>query len=260
MELQDLDRIRFVTRHFNELRGLATDAPVGLALWAFGFVLLGAVPMSLRYTLSALTLGAAFLLGWQASAHYRARFGEVEPQAAAGGAGAGYGLGDLLVDFGRGVVRDIVGASAFDARYGKVEARPSATPSARPRRVGSGWIMAFTIAGLSVHDIYGSRGEILYFYLVISALLLKEWASLGRSRLTAHYPVLAMLLLGLAVASRSSVLVIPFMASDYAAALMFFGCLLVLLGLLNHRLLARTLAALPPRELQTTPEAAGQRR
>ncbi len=260
MELQDLDRIRFVTRHFNQLRGLVIHAPFGLVLWAVGCFRLGAVPTSLRYTLSAVTLAAAFWLAWRAAAHYRARFGEVEPRAAEAGAGL-----DLLVDFGRGVVRDIVGPSAFRARDDEVEARPSATAPRRPSPVGFfWWIVAYNIAHLVlrsiVPDFDGSRAEILFYYLVISALLLIGWDSLGRSRLTAHYPVLAMLILGLAVASRSSALVLPFMGSGATAGWMFLGCLLVLLGLLNHRLLVRTLAPLPPQELQTTMAAAGQRR
>ncbi|HKI03399.1 MAG TPA: hypothetical protein VKK31_15575 [Thermoanaerobaculia bacterium] len=68
METRELERIRFVTRHFNDLQGLRYEVPLGLiALGLGGATLLRA----------ALFLGA-FLLLLGARRHYRNSFGEVE--------------------------------------------------------------------------------------------------------------------------------------------------------------------------------------
>jgi hypothetical protein len=73
MDVQDLDRIRFVTRHFNDLQGLRYAVPLGLI--ACG---LGGGPALLRVVLFA----GAFLLTLGARRYYRSAFGEVQPQPA----------------------------------------------------------------------------------------------------------------------------------------------------------------------------------
>jgi len=75
-----LDRIRFVTRHFNDLQGLSYWVPLGLITLSLG----GAVYFD---NLGFLILRAALLLGGfvvaaRARRYYRTRFGEVEPQYA----------------------------------------------------------------------------------------------------------------------------------------------------------------------------------
>lgn len=73
METRDLDRIRFVTWHFNDLQGLQYWAPLGLITLAWaGTTLLRAV----------LLLGALLLI-LGARRYYRNTFGEVEHQPAA---------------------------------------------------------------------------------------------------------------------------------------------------------------------------------
>ncbi|MFL6195278.1 MAG: hypothetical protein ACJ75H_13970 [Thermoanaerobaculia bacterium] len=71
METRDLDRIRFVTRHFNDLQGLRHWVPLGLITLG-----LGGVPF--RPVLFA----AAVLLVLGARRYYRKTLGEVEPQPA----------------------------------------------------------------------------------------------------------------------------------------------------------------------------------
>ncbi|HEV2855763.1 MAG TPA: hypothetical protein VHC97_23450 [Thermoanaerobaculia bacterium] len=80
MKDRDLDSIRFVTRHFNDLQGLRYWVPVGLITLSLGgttyfanrpFVILRAV----------LFLGA-FLLAFGARRYYRNVFGEVERRTA----------------------------------------------------------------------------------------------------------------------------------------------------------------------------------
>lgn len=72
METRDLERIRFVTRHFNDLQGLRYGVPLGL-------VLLGcASPGLLR---AALFLGALLLI-FGTKRYYQKTFGEVEQRLA----------------------------------------------------------------------------------------------------------------------------------------------------------------------------------
>jgi hypothetical protein len=70
METPDLERIRFITRHFNDLQGLRYAVPLGLVL--------------LAWTGSPLLRGAgcagALLLALWAGRHYRSAFGAVERQ------------------------------------------------------------------------------------------------------------------------------------------------------------------------------------
>ena len=75
MESQELDRIRFVTRHFNDLQGLRYLVPVGLiTLSVGGTIHFSSWPMLLRGTF----ILAAFVLMFRAGSYYRGRFGEVE--------------------------------------------------------------------------------------------------------------------------------------------------------------------------------------
>lgn len=74
MEIQDLDRIRFVTKNFANLQGLRYLVPLGLMIlsWA-GFSSWPLVPLR-----SVLFLGACSLM-IGAGRFYRRAFGEVEP-------------------------------------------------------------------------------------------------------------------------------------------------------------------------------------
>lgn len=71
METRNLERIRFVTRHFNDLQGLRYAVPLGLLTLAWG----GAGLLC-----GALLLGA-FLLFLGARRYYRRTFGEVEQRS-----------------------------------------------------------------------------------------------------------------------------------------------------------------------------------
>ena len=68
METRDLDRIRFITRHFNDLQGLRYGVPLGLITLGLGGTTL------LRVVLFPVAL--LLLLG--AKRYYRNTFGEVE--------------------------------------------------------------------------------------------------------------------------------------------------------------------------------------
>ncbi len=72
METRDLDRIRFVTRHFNDLQGFRIAVPLGLITLAW----VSSAPLRAVLPLGALLL----MLG--AKRYYRDAFGEVEQQPA----------------------------------------------------------------------------------------------------------------------------------------------------------------------------------
>lgn len=76
MESQNLDRVRFVTQHFNDLQGLRYMVPLGLiTLSVGGTTYFSSWPMPLR---GAFILTALVLM-FRAKAYYRRTFGEVEP-------------------------------------------------------------------------------------------------------------------------------------------------------------------------------------
>lgn len=76
MQTRDLDRVRFVTRHFNDLQGLRYWVPLGMITLSAGGTTYFDNP---RFVLlrAALFLGA-FLLMLIAKRYYRNTFGEVE--------------------------------------------------------------------------------------------------------------------------------------------------------------------------------------
>lgn len=68
MEIRELERIRFVTRHFNDLQGLRYWVPVGLVTLGLGGTTLLRVSLFL----------GALLLVLRAKGYYRNTFGRVE--------------------------------------------------------------------------------------------------------------------------------------------------------------------------------------
>jgi hypothetical protein len=76
MKTQDLDRIRFITRHFADLQGLRYGVPLGLITLSAGGTTYFENPAIL--ILRAILFGGAFLLMFGAKRYYRSSFGEVE--------------------------------------------------------------------------------------------------------------------------------------------------------------------------------------
>jgi hypothetical protein len=76
METPDLDRIRFVTRRFNELQGLRYQVPIGLmTLSVAGAPLRSGWPLAI---LRAVLISGGLFLLLGAKRYYRTTFGEVE--------------------------------------------------------------------------------------------------------------------------------------------------------------------------------------
>ncbi len=92
MTARDLDRIRFVTRHFNDLQGLRYWVPIGLLTLSVG----GTTYFANRpfLILRAAFFLAALLLFFGARWYYRRTFGEVDrqPVLPAAETSTGFGL------------------------------------------------------------------------------------------------------------------------------------------------------------------------
>src|SRR5947209_740093 len=78
METGKLDRIRFVTRHFNDLQGLRYWVPLGMITLSIGGTTYFGNPQFL--ILRAVLFLGALLVALGASWYYSRTFGEVEPQ------------------------------------------------------------------------------------------------------------------------------------------------------------------------------------
>lgn len=79
MTNRDIERIRFVTQHFNDLQGLRFEVPVGLFLMGYGGMHL--FPGGLLTFLFFAVLMIGFVISWRVSprgSYYKKRFGEVE--------------------------------------------------------------------------------------------------------------------------------------------------------------------------------------
>jgi hypothetical protein len=77
MDTPDLDRIRFVTRHFDDLQGLRYRVPLGLITLSLGGTVYFSNPPLVL--LRAVLFAGAVLLMIFARRYYRRTFGEVEP-------------------------------------------------------------------------------------------------------------------------------------------------------------------------------------
>jgi hypothetical protein len=80
MTTRDVERIRFVTQHFNDLQGLRFEVPVGLWVMGYGGLhLFPAGPLTFLFFVVCMT---GFVISWRVSprggSYYRRRFGEVE--------------------------------------------------------------------------------------------------------------------------------------------------------------------------------------
>src|SRR5262249_41458510 len=78
MRTQALDRIRFVTRHFNDLQGLRYWVPLGLVTLSIGGTTYVRHPQVV--ILRAVLFVGAFAMALGARRYYSHTFGEVEPQ------------------------------------------------------------------------------------------------------------------------------------------------------------------------------------
>jgi hypothetical protein len=275
MKTRDLDHIRFMAGHFNDLQGLRHAVPLGLITLALGGILhFASWPVFLLVPAAA----AALLLSLAAKRYYRQAFGEVDSQPA-------YPAGELhslsiyspagptprLAGFQQltPVVRHFLTmlllvaslCAVFELLPRNVAILGAETAGQHPQiRSASaprydpylGWIDAFDgffKSPAAYRAIYGQMAYALFGAFFLGLWLWRECRPSQR-----HHLALAVLLLGLSVLGASlgffarengemgpvleflsPVLVYPGMA------LLLCGAAMSLAGLLDHRQLARVL-------------------
>ncbi|HEX7181034.1 MAG TPA: hypothetical protein VF756_04270 [Thermoanaerobaculia bacterium] len=265
METRDLDRIRFVTRHFNDLQGLQYWAPLGLITLAWtGTTLLRAV----------LLLGALLLI-LGARRYYRNTFGEVEhepatelqPVSVFSPAGPMPQLQDveqvtpILRHFLVTVALAVVLFSFFQAIPPNFLVQGGESPGQHPRIL----LEPAPYLGPPIMKFYPNGAEsrspsmvkavvAQTMYVLYGSLFLGLWLWRERRRSQSHHLALAVLLLGLSALgtslgylARKDGEIPPFIDSLLPAlvypglALLLCGSSAVLAGLLDHWQLVRAL-------------------
>ena len=269
MTNRDVERIRFVTEHFNDLQGLRILVPTGLILLSQGVMsFFPAWPLLVLYALT--TLGS-FALMLRAGAYYRRTFGEVEQRREALGlegsslsiyspAGAALSVKPPLV---KPAVR-VLGWAAV--AFALVFLLRAAVPSAILTTDGSGvdpWVQLHQPVVLitdrpevprSLEDLKPVLGQSLY--AIFGALFLAMWFLWKRRLSQSYYLVMGALLLGLAALGvflgpilsqlwelkivGISRFFLPPLAHLWLAQILC-GAALLLAGLLDHWQIARVL-------------------
>jgi hypothetical protein len=282
METRELERIRFITRHFNDLQGLRYGVPLGLIALGGGLTLLSpGVPMLL---LVAALLGAlALRLG--AGRYYRSSFGAVERQPidaatdvypvsifSPAGPIPRLALHRQVAPIARTFISTLVLALTVfvyvqtlpdnfvvrgDEALGQhPRIAPEAAPTYAPPWVNPG---AYPNGGVIRSESMLRAVSTQTAYLVLGCFFLSLWLWRGRHPSQNHQLALAVLLLGLAAAGTSLGFlarrdgglaplldrVLPALVYP-GVALLLCGSALVLSGLLDHRQLARTLGPAAP--------------
>ncbi|HEX3555245.1 MAG TPA: hypothetical protein VIA62_18625 [Thermoanaerobaculia bacterium] len=262
MKPEDPDRIRFVTRHFNELQGLRCMVPLGLITLATGLTTAShSLPLLLLY--GVLTAGA-FLLLTRSRAYYRTTFGEVERQPVNPSAQ----LAPVSIFSPAGPAPRIGSERKF------------LNPSARTLFTVMGlafipfsilWAISPTVViDQPTHWSHLASQTVMYagareltlealvsmMYFVFGSLFLGIWLWRGRRLSQAHYLVLGLPLLGLAILGVALGLVLPALwdlgiagitryfvpaLRSPESAQILCGTAFVLAGLLDHRQLVRAL-------------------
>lgn len=256
MKPQDLNRIRFITRHFNELKGLSFIA-LGLLFLANGIGRFeqGLFPPRVVFAVRILLIVGYVLLLFCSRSYYRRTFGEVEPMA-----GPAYQPPDAL------------------SIYRPAGAAPHASVQIKgpdPRfpgllllvgGLGIALYVALRMAGSSVEaHVYDALGredppflvtgqQVLD--LIIGSLFLSTWLWRGRRLSQSYYLALAVVLLGIAVFGAAQGLLEPILwdaglirmtkplllaAMDMSMGQLLCGVCFVLAGLLDHWQLVRVL-------------------
>jgi hypothetical protein len=205
MNPQDLDRIRFVTRHFYDLQGLQRVL-LGLLCLVVGL----ATPSPIGLALIALLWLPAIRLSRRARAYYRSELGEVERQAV-----------NPLSPRGQRVV--VVLALALVAA----------------------WLaLAFYLQDHVIQHPAPSPVVIGRFgFLIPGAVSIGIWRWRGSCRWQAHYLVFGLLCLGLA-APIEALRPIQLIVSRREGVWLLLGAFQLVTGLFDHLVLVRTMTRL----------------
>lgn len=271
MTTQDVERIRFVTEHFNDLQGLRNAFPLGLILICYGVAhLFQSWPvLLLAFLLNA--AGIILVYNWSRP-YYRRRFGEVERLPAL------YGLepaalsvyspaGTVPISVDRKPVHPIVRWFLIPVACALALFVILRAVSPSAALLADGYPHNSLLRPLVVE--MGSPGSLVQgdwepllaqgLYLVCGACFVGVWLWRGRRLSQSYYLIPGLLLLGLAALGaclgmvlpalwdlgvvRISGYFLPALASFWLAWLLC-GTLLVFAGLLDHLQLVRTLKPL----------------
>lgn len=276
MTTRDLDRIRFVTRHFNNLQGLRYWVPLGLLTLSVG----GTTYFTNRpfLILRAAFFLTALLLFFGARWYYRRTFGEVERQPVLPAAE----ISTVSVFSPAGPMQRLAGsegmppaARRFLATMGAAFALflilQAISPSfritvdeslaQRPWNTLESWIITFPVDDRPINGgpmaMSPSTAKALYgqaLYALFGSFFLGMWLWRERRPSQSYYLVFGILLLGLAIlgASLGFFYLSPGRLAPIVAffepavvhlwlALLLCGSSMILAGLLDHWQLARTL-------------------
>lgn len=271
MTTRDVDRVRFVTQHFNELQGLRSSVPLGLILLS-----LGATAFFLSWPLLLLqfvvTVGSAALI-FRSRPYYQRSFGEVErrradAELASLSVYSPAGPAMLVVERRpvRPVLQLLIPMALASALFLILRAT---VPSATLMTDGSGvnpWVQlhppvvffseefALPRSWLDLKPVLGQG-----LYALFGALFLGVWLLRERRLSQSYYLALGAALLGLAALGVSLGVVLPATSglgiyrivsfclpalAHLWMALILCGAAMFLTGLLDHWQIARLLKPL----------------
>ncbi|HEX3526753.1 MAG TPA: hypothetical protein VH988_06780 [Thermoanaerobaculia bacterium] len=238
METQDLDRIRFVTRHFHDLQGLRSLVPIGLIALTAGGVAGAASPALLL--LAAVPFLAAVLLLAGAGRYYRSAFGEVEvPRVRA--AAEPYALSVFNPAGSTPWLDSSPQAISSGRRLPTILMMAPAAFAVFQLLFWPPWIKLNSVVIYDGADSFVPMSPSAFgtlsaplLYALCGSLFLGLWLLRQRRLSQSYHLALGALLLGLVPLPG---------ASPLWVALLLCGSALVLAGLLDHRQLVRALGA-----------------
>jgi hypothetical protein len=248
----DLDRIRFVTRHFNGLKGGLNLVAVGLVSLSPSAAYIGrGHPAVVFYLRMALIFGYAALILYSKT-YYKKRFGEVQArreelpgQEALTIYGSGAmrrpvyaDMGPDLLMFGRMLLMWALGIIVYVGL----------------RMVSPAVSMPSMSDSLPIFGSFATVQQLMD--IVLGVLFLNTWISRGRSLSQGYYLALALLMLGIPALGASQGFILPALrdhglirmarfvpaaTDDFKMNFLLLGASCLLAGLLDHRQLVRAL-------------------
>ncbi len=235
MTANDLDRIRFVTRHFQRLQGLRMMVPFGLLYLALGariaFFHRRPAPGSKAWLYCLLAIFAGYLLlFYLAKLYYAQRFGEVERQTE-------YGASRRWQPVGAHDQLTVFSPAGFVPRI-PAPGLLSGIPGRQWLKIALGLVGGALVSVLNMKVVM--EGSTRMDYLILGSGYAAYWIWHGSRSYLAYYLAIGGLLAVMAVPGGYSGLLLPNLAGR-GVVQMLVGTSLIAAGLLDHRLLARTL-------------------
>ncbi|HVR08489.1 MAG TPA: hypothetical protein VMW75_10625 [Thermoanaerobaculia bacterium] len=243
MHPQDLDRIRFVTYHFHTLQGLRRAVP-GLYFLTIAIIYAATGPGPLSFALIMISGVPTFWLAGRLKSYYANRFGEVERQPP-----PWVRINVPIISLG------LTTPDSGTVFLGRTPQCSSVKNPLAPRGqhvVGVLALALWCLAGSLL--IYNQAPTVTavtllrFFCLGLSAWSIGTWWQRGSSRWQAHYLVVGVLLLGLVPSTdaSNSILLVWTRESLMSGEYPLLGAFLTITGLLDHRILVRTMGLLAP--------------